>query len=95
MLSGGIAYSKPVRLIPCYLSNLLKLHSQTFQGVFDALMVTLQKIDGIMLHRTFVVGERITLGDIFMVTALVNAFSGLVDASYRAKLPNLVRYVDR
>lgn len=47
-----------------------------------------------MLHRTFIVGERVTIADIFLATALTNAFTGLVDASNREKIPNVVRYVD-
>ena len=62
--------------------------------MFDAAMQRLQQIDSIFLHKTYAVGERITLADIFMVTALTNAFTSIVDASCRAKLPNLVRYVD-
>lgn len=76
------------------LSGNVPYSKPTFQALFDRVLNTLQTIDGIMLHRTFVVGERITLGDVFLVTALVNAFTGLVDASHREKLPNLVRYVE-
>jgi elongation factor 1-gamma len=57
-------------------------------------MQRLRKLDAIMLHRTFIVGERVTIADIFLATALTNAFTGLVDASNREKIPNVVRYVD-
>ncbi len=47
-----------------------------------------------LLNKTYLVGERITLADIFLATALVNAFTGQIDASYREKIPNVVRYVE-
>ncbi|ORY23560.1 hypothetical protein BCR39DRAFT_549190 [Naematelia encephala] len=66
----------------------------TFTAMYEGLLKTLTTVDGILAHKTFVVGERITLGDIILVTAVVKAFTGIVDAAARAKLPNLVRYVE-
>jgi elongation factor 1-gamma len=67
---------------------------QTFTGLYDRFLKRLQDLDSVLLHKTFLVGERITLADVFVVTSLTNAFTGLVDAAAREKLPNLVRYVD-
>ena len=54
----------------------------------------LEVIDKIMLHQTYLVGERLTLADISLVTTLTNIFTALFDSSYRAKIPNLVRYTE-
>jgi elongation factor 1-gamma len=52
----------------------------------------LQTLDKILLDRTYIVGERITLADVFIATALANAFSGHVHAELRKQTPNVVRY---
>ncbi|EJT97155.1 EF1G-domain-containing protein [Dacryopinax primogenitus] len=47
------------------------------------------------LHTcTFLVTERITLADITLATIVQSAFSTLVDATAREKLPNLVRWFE-
>jgi len=65
----------------------------TFNAIYESLLKRLANIDEILLHRTYCVGERITLADIFLATALNNVFSGVVDKVARDKLPNLVRFV--
>jgi elongation factor 1-gamma len=45
-------------------------------------------------NQTWLVGERITIADVFVATALGNMFTGLIDASMRAKIPNVVRYFE-
>ncbi|CAH7682314.1 elongation factor 1-gamma 1 [Phakopsora pachyrhizi] len=42
--------------------------------------------------RTFLVGERITLADIYLASYLVKGFEIVLDASWRACHPNLVRH---
>jgi elongation factor 1-gamma len=69
------------------------LTPQTFDAAYKALLNRLAQVDKIFLHQTYCVGERITLADIFLVTALNNAFSGKVDKAARDNLPNLVRFV--
>lgn len=66
----------------------------TFQGVYDALVARLETLNKVLLSKTFLVGERITLADIFVATALQNAFTGLVDKATREKVPNVVRFFE-
>jgi len=67
---------------------------QVYQAVIDTVMKRLTQLDEILLEKTWLVGERITLADIFVVTALNKAFTGQIDASYRSKIPNVVRYAE-
>ncbi|ORX41290.1 hypothetical protein BD324DRAFT_55327 [Kockovaella imperatae] len=66
----------------------------TYQFFFDKLVSRLETLEKILADKTFLVGERITIADICVATALTNVFSGLVDKSIRAKLPNTLRYLD-
>lgn len=60
--------------------------------MYEIVVGRLTTLDKILLHKTYLVGERLTLADIFVVTALGNVFTGLVDKSAREKIPNVVRY---
>lgn len=42
--------------------------------------------------RTFLVGERISLGDIFVASALFRGFENVLDAEWRKANPNTVRF---
>ena len=44
--------------------------------------------------RTFFVGERITLADLWVAVIFQKAVGATVDAAARAKLPNLVRHLE-
>jgi len=66
----------------------------TFTSIYEALTGRLQTLDSILLSKTFLVGERITLADVFVVSALGNLFTGLVDKAARSKIPNVVRYFE-
>jgi elongation factor 1-gamma len=65
---------------------------QAYTAAVDKLQSRLQTLDKILLDRTYIVGERITLADVFIATALANAFSGHVHAELRKQTPNVVRY---
>lgn len=68
------------------------------KAVFDAIlsnvMGRLEVLNKILLKKTYLVGERISVADIFIATSLTSAFTSLIDASLRAKIPNVVRYVN-
>jgi elongation factor 1-gamma len=57
-------------------------------------MARLEVLEQVLLNQTFIVGERITLADVSIVTALANAFSGHIHAELRKKVPNTVRYFE-
>lgn len=64
----------------------------TFTAIYDQLLARLDTLNKVLLSKTYLVGERISIADVFVVSALQNAFTGLVDKSAREKLPNVVRY---
>lgn len=69
-------------------------HKAAFQALVDRVTGRLNVLDSILAKRTFLVGERVTLADIFIVTALTNIFTSWFDAPARAKVPNLLRFVE-
>jgi len=54
----------------------------------------LQTLDGILLSRTFLVGEQITLADIAVFATLIDLVKKLLDKESRKPYPNLVRWFD-
>ena len=60
----------------------------------DRLTSALTLLEKHLATRTFVVIERITLADITLAAELQSAFSTTVDASLRAKLPNVLRHYE-
>lgn len=53
----------------------------------------LQYLNKYLASNTFLVGDRMTLADIFVASALLGGFTGKghLDAKFRAKIPNVVR----
>ncbi|MBW0491359.1 hypothetical protein O181_031074 [Austropuccinia psidii MF-1] len=49
-------------------------------------------LEKLLLSRTFLVGERITLADLFLANHLIKAFSFCLDASWRSTHPNIMRH---
>lgn len=45
-------------------------------------------------HRKYLVGDHLTLADIFFVIYLARGFEWVLDASWRAAHPNLMRYFE-
>jgi elongation factor 1-gamma len=75
-------------------SNRYPYHKGIYTAILDSVNARLATLEQVLLDRTWLVGERITLADVFVATALTNAFSGPIDASMRAKIPNVVRYLN-
>lgn len=74
------------------LSNRIPYNKPAFEAILAQVMGRLEALDQILLKKTFIVGERLTIADIFIATSLTNAFTSVIDASLRAKIPNTVRY---
>ncbi|KAI6037958.1 hypothetical protein EDC04DRAFT_2698938 [Pisolithus marmoratus] len=51
-------------------------------------------LETILLTRTYLVGERLTLADITVASVIFMAVSYTVDAPLRAKYPNVLRHLD-
>jgi len=54
----------------------------------------LRTIDGHLARRTFLVGERITLADIYVASLVLRACGINVDTAERKKLPHLMRHLE-
>nr|ODN93030.1 elongation factor 1-gamma [Cryptococcus depauperatus CBS 7855] len=65
-----------------------------YQIIADNITGRINVIDTILATKTFLVGDCITLADIFIVNSLITIFSAWFDAPARAKVPNVVRYVE-
>jgi elongation factor 1-gamma len=66
----------------------------TFTALIDRVMGRLTLIDGVLMNQTYLVGERLTLADICLVTNLTTMFKLFIDGKQRVKIPNVVRLVD-
>lgn len=64
---------------------------QTHVGLVERQTRSLHTLDDHLSTRTFFVGERITLADIFIASLIQKAVGITVDAELRAKLPHLIR----
>ncbi|CAG8529181.1 562_t:CDS:2 [Racocetra fulgida] len=63
-------------------------HSQATEGLKKSLSV----LEKILLKKTYLVGERITLADISVATALYFPFKLVLDAEFRKGFKNLTRW---
>ncbi|KAF8890750.1 elongation factor 1-gamma [Infundibulicybe gibba] len=63
-------------------------------AAIDRQLRTLKTLDAHLSSRTFFVGERITLADIFVATLVFRACSVTIDAPTRAQIPNLIRHLE-
>ncbi|KAG6843063.1 hypothetical protein H0H93_002415, partial [Arthromyces matolae] len=54
----------------------------------------LKTLDAHLATRTFFVGERITLADIYVAYIVSQAVTVSVDAAVRAELPHLIRHLE-
>jgi len=62
-----------------------------FQDRLNSALVILERH---LATHTYLATERISLADIVLAAELQSAFSATVDASYRAKLPNVLRHYE-
>lgn len=73
-------------LIICF--AFIKAHNQAVAGLKKSLDI----LEKILLNKTYLVGERITLADIAVSTSLYLPFKLVLDAGYRKGHPNLTRW---
>jgi len=66
----------------------------SYEALYKSLSDRLELLNKILASKTFLVGERITLADVFVASSLNNAFTGVVDKATREKVPNVVRYFE-
>jgi elongation factor 1-gamma len=75
-------------------SGLFPYNKPTHTGFVERQTRALNTLEGHLSSRTFFVGERITLADIFIASIVQKAVSVTIDAPLRAKLPNLIRHLE-
>jgi elongation factor 1-gamma len=76
------------------IANYCPYAKPTFTAIVDTIVKRLTVIEEHLSDKTFLVGERVTIADVLVASAIHNAFCHLIDAPVRAKLPNVVRYVE-
>ena len=75
-------------LMPILAFIYVKAHNQAVTGLKKSLGV----LDKILLNKTYLVGERVTLADIAVATSLYLPFKLVLDAEFRKKHQNLSRW---
>jgi len=75
-------------------SGLYPYNKPTHTGLVERQTRALNTLEGHLSSRTFFVGERITLADIFVASVIQKAVSVTIDAPLRTKLPNLIRHLE-
>ena len=68
--------------------------SQIDLNIRERLSASLALLDKILLKRTYLVGHRLSLADINLVTVIKTLFTSLLCAAERAKIPNVVRHYE-
>jgi len=70
-------------------------YSKPIHTVFTERQVrSLETLEKHLATRTYLVGERITLADITLASVIQRAVTVAVDASVRAKIPNVIRHFE-
>jgi len=65
-----------------------EVYTQAVQGLKAALTI----LENTLISKTFLVGNKITLADIVLVSALFYPFKFLLDADFRAPFPSVTRW---
>jgi len=81
-----------VQLANGMIAGYIPYNKPVYQNLIDKAVSRLAAIDGELKKRTFLVGERITVADVTLASALYTGFQGHLDAPIRAKIPNVVRH---
>ncbi|WWC97498.1 hypothetical protein V866_004381 [Kwoniella sp. B9012] len=76
------------------LQGVLPYNKPNFDGIVKKINERLSVIDNILASKTWLVRERITLADVFVVSALSQLFATIIDGEARAKIPNVIRYFE-
>jgi elongation factor 1-gamma len=67
-------------------SQVAKSRAQTLKAV--------QVLEDHLLRRTFLVGERVTLADLFVASIIERAFEYVLDRKWREEHPNVTRWFE-
>ena len=94
--TGAVPYNKPVseQLIASQYKFKFKYPLQTHTFFVERQNRALNTLEAHISTRTFFVGERITLADLYIAVLIQKAVDVTIDAPLRAKLPNLIRHLE-
>lgn len=92
LLRGTFVYNKAVRPSFPHIANLTSL--QIHNTVIESQIRALNTLEAHLSTRTFVVGERITVADLTIASAVFRAVSLTIDAVARSKLVNTIRHLE-
>jgi len=76
------------------LNNRLPYNKAVVAAIVEQINKRLSELNNHLNNQTWLVGERITIADVFVCTALTFLFSGLIESSMRQNIPNVVRYFE-
>ncbi|XP_063828561.1 elongation factor 1-gamma [Ostrinia nubilalis] len=72
--------------------GIMPFNKQNVERAKNDLLAALQQLDGHLLTRTFLVGERVSLADVVVFATLLHAFQHVLEPSVRASLGNVSRW---
>jgi len=81
-------------LVRALCTGLIPYSKPTHTHLLERQTRALKTVDAHLRDNTFLVGERITLADIWTATLIQKAVSMTVDAAARPTLPNLMRHLE-
>ena len=79
-------------VIPCITKQVPNNVKAGMKTSKEDLLSSLTKLNDILLTKTYLVGERISLADVAIFTALVPLYEHLFDSEYRIQYKNLTRW---
>ncbi|WWC86036.1 uncharacterized protein L201_000907 [Kwoniella dendrophila CBS 6074] len=84
----------PASLANRQLKGLYPYNKPNFDGIIKKINERLSILDNILINKTWLIGERITLADILIGSSLSFVFSTVIDSKDRVKIPNVIRYYE-
>lgn len=86
------------KLLPNVLAYLLpsvsvvKVDSKALKQAENELMAQLRSFNSLLLNKTYLVGERLTIADVSVALNLLSAYQHVLDSKARDQLVNLNRW---
>ncbi|XP_006613091.1 alanine--tRNA ligase, cytoplasmic isoform X1 [Apis dorsata] len=79
-------------VVPCLSKNIPNNIKTNIKISKEDVLSSLQKLNNILLTKTYLVGERISLADISVFTTLMPLYEYVLDSEYRKQYTNLNRW---
>ncbi|XP_043795117.1 alanine--tRNA ligase, cytoplasmic [Apis laboriosa] len=79
-------------VVPCLSKNIPNNIKTNIKTSKEDVLSSLQKLNNILLTKTYLVGERISLADISVFTTLMPLYEYVLDSEYRKQYTNLNRW---